>query len=239
MIRQRLFWHNHSTMSSGQCPRKFWVAVVSLCLFYVSMALAQSPTAAVSFTFDFPGSEPNHYAITVDSGGHTTYNSTGRFNDNADPSDQFKLDLTISPSTSARIFDLAKRTNYFHGQVDSKKKNLASTGTKILAYKDAGKSTSATYNYSPNPAIQELTALFQNLSTTLEFGRRIEFYRRYQKLALDDELKRMESMSKENSLEELSALAPILQQIAADSTIINPVRARAQRLLERSQASSK
>jgi len=101
-----------------------------------------------------------------------------------------------------------------------------------LAYKDAERSTSATYNYSQNQAVQNLTALFQSLSTTLEFGRRLEFYRRYQKLALDDELKRIEAMAKQNSLEELSALAPILKQIADDQTVINPVRARAQRLLQ-------
>jgi len=34
----------------------------------------------------------------------------------------------------------------------------------------------------------------------------------------------------------LAALVPILQQIANDNSVINPVRARAQRLLERSEA---
>ena len=41
-------------------------------------------------------------------------------------------------------------------------------------------------------AVQQLTQLFQSLSTTLEFGRRLEYFHRYQKLALDEELKRME-----------------------------------------------
>ena len=79
------------------------------------------------------------------------------------------------------------------------------------------------------PAVQQITQLFQNLSTTLEFGRRLQYYHHYQKLALDEELKRMEEMAKENDLAELPAVVPILQQIANDTSVINPVRARAQR----------
>jgi acyl-CoA reductase-like NAD-dependent aldehyde dehydrogenase len=66
---------------------------------------------------------------------------------------------------------------------------------------------------------------------TLEFGRRLEYDHRYQKLALDAELKRMEEMAKSKNLDELQAVGPILSQIAADTSVINMVRARAQRLL--------
>jgi hypothetical protein len=204
--------------------------LISLFLFAVT-AFGQAPPSTVSFTFDFPGSQPDHYIIAVSPDGQATYDSSGRFDNDSEPPEDFKLKLTLSPSTAQRVFDLSKRANYFQGKVDSGKKNLASTGTKTLAYQDGQRSTTATYNYSQNPVIQNLTALFQNLSTTLEFGRRIEFYRRYQKLALDDELKRLEAMSKQNSIEELSALGPILQQIANDQSMINPVRMRAERLL--------
>ena len=128
---------------------------------------------------------------------------------------------------------MAKRAHYFQGDIDSKKRNLASTGSKTLAYKDDQRSTQATYNYSSLAAVQELTQLFQNLSATLEFGHRLQYFHHYQKLALDDELKRMEETAKQNGLTELAAVAPILQQIANDNSVINPVRARAQRLLER------
>ena len=61
-----------------------------------------------------------------------------------------------------------------------------------MTYKDSGRSTTATYNYSPVAAVQQITQLFQSLSTTLEFGRRLQYFHHYQKLALDEELKRME-----------------------------------------------
>jgi hypothetical protein len=204
------------------------------CLLVTTPSVGQEHGPLVSFSFSFPGSQPDRYLIAVNSDGHTTYESSGRFDENAD-AESFNLELTLSAATASHIFDLAKRANYFQGEVDSRKKHLASTGVKILSYKDGERSSSASYNYSQSQPIQSLTKIFQNLSTTLEFGRRLEFYRRYQKLALDEELKRMEQMSKQNSLEELTALAPILRQIAGDTTIINPVRARAERLLEHSQ----
>jgi hypothetical protein len=197
---------------------------------------AQQP-ATVTFTLDFPNSEPDHYVISVSSDGTATYESDGKLSPDAQ-ADASHLEFSLSPVTRVRIFDLAKRAHYFQGDIDSKKRNLASTGKKTLSYKNDQLSTQATYNYSPISAVQELTQLFQNLSATLEFGRRLEYFHHYQKLALDDELKRMEEAAKEDGLAELATVSPILQQIANDSSVINPVRARAQRLSQRAVAQS-
>jgi hypothetical protein len=116
---------------------------------------------------------------------------------------------------------------------------MAFTGTKVLIYNDGQKENRASFNYSSVEPVQQLAELFENMSSTLEFGRRLEYYHRYQKLALDEELKRMEEMANQNELRELSAVAPVLQQIAQDNTVINPVRARAQRLLAKSGDSAK
>jgi hypothetical protein len=190
---------------------------------------AQAP-AQITFSFDFPGSEPDHYLISISANGKATYDSHIKTAQGSED-DNFHFDFTISPLTVTRIFDLAKRAHYFEGDVDSKKHGMASTGIKTLKYTDAQRSTQAAYNYSRIPAVQELTDFLEKLSTTLEFGRRLEYDHHYQKLALDDELKRMEQMSKQNGLEGLSAVSPILEKIAADTSVINPVRVRARRLL--------
>ena len=70
----------------------------------------------------------------------------------------------------------------------------------------------------------------------MEHGRHLAYYRRYQKLALDAELKSMEAQAKSNDLKELQALTPLLKQIVEDPSIINVVRSRAQRLIELSKA---
>lgn len=213
--------------------RKAWrlktLTLLCLVLCFHLPSPAQEP-ARITFSFDFPGSEPDHYVISISANGPATYDSRTRTTEGAED-ESFHFDFTISPDTRTRIFELAKRSHYFEGDVDSKKRGMASTGVKVLRYTDAQRNTQATYNYSRIPAVQELTALLQKLSTTLEFGRRLEYDHHYQKLALDDELKRMEEMSKQNGLEGLSTVAPILQRIATDASVINPVRVRAQKLL--------
>jgi hypothetical protein len=220
-----------------RCSRSLWFLLpicLSVLLGRSIPARAQEP-AVVTFTLDFPGSEPSHYVISISSDGHSSYESDGKLSPDSS-ADSFRLDFFVSPATSKTVFDLAKRAHYFQGQVDSKKHNLASMGSKTLTYKDSQQSTSATYNYSPIAAVQQITQLFQNLSTTLEFGRRLQYFHRYQKLALDEELKRMEQMAGENSLQELPAVVPILQQIVSDNSVINPVRARAQRMIGRAES---
>lgn len=207
------------------------VALVLLLFMAAISPAAVQETAVVTFSLDFPGSEPSHYVISVSSDGHSTYESDGKLSPDSE-ADPFHLDFVVSPGTRDSVFDLAKRANYFQGQIDSNKRKLASTGVKTLTYKDAQHSGIGTYNYSQIQAVQQITMLFQNLSTTLEFGRRLEYYHHYQKLALDEELKRMEEMAKENSLVELQAVVPILQRIMVDTSVINPVRARAQRMVE-------
>jgi hypothetical protein len=214
-------------------PRLFQI----LCLLLFSSLLAYSQTApspaAVTFTLDFPASQPEHYAIRVQSDGSAHYQSSGRLSADSDQTDSFDLGFTVGAETRQRIFELAAKAGYFQKDVDSHHKDIAFTGKKTLNYKDARRSGESTYNYSSNPAVQDLTNLFQSLSATLEFGHRLQYDRQYQKLALDEELRRMEEMESSHQLVEVAAIQPILDQIVADPSVINVTRARAQRLLER------
>jgi len=194
-------------------------------------AQAQASLATVSYTQDFEGSNPSHYELTITSDGHASYTSNGQLSDKADPAELIPVEFAISDKVRQQIFDLAKRAKYFDGRVDSGRTNIANTGTKVLTYKDDKRSTKATYNYSPIPAVADLTSIFQNLCTTLEFGRRLTFFHKYQKLALDDELKRMDEMRRDTMLGDLQAIAPILRDIANDQKVMNVSRSRALRLL--------
>jgi hypothetical protein len=187
--------------------------------------------AAVTFTLDFPQSSPEHYSIRVPSAGAAHYESSGRLSADSDATDNFDFDFSISSESRSKIFELAAKAGYFQKDLEAHHKNLAFTGEKTLRYADASRTGESTYNYSANPAVQELTALFQNLSATLEFGHRLDYYRRYQKLALEAELKRMQEMAKSSSLIEVAAIQPILEQIVADQSVVNVTRARAQRLM--------
>ena len=212
-----------------------------LCLLVFSaLTWAQSPvpvaagadSPVVTFTLDFPQSQPEHYSVRVPSDGPSHYQSSGRLSADSDDPDTFDFDFTISAETRAKIFALAAKAGFFQKDLDSHRKGVAFTGKKTLSYKDASRAGESTYNLSSNPAAQALTNLFQNLSATLEFGHRLDYDHRYQKLALDQELKRMQEMAESNELTEVSAVYPILEQIIADQSVINVARARAQRLMD-------
>jgi len=223
-------------------PRPFQIVcllIFSSVLFSSTLAYSQTEgPAVVTFTIDFPTSQPEHYSIRVQSDGLARYQSSGRRSPDSDETDShendnFGLDFTVAAETRQKIFELAAKAGYFQKDVDSHQKDLAFTGKKTLAYKDARRSGESTYNYSHKPAVQDMTSLMQSLSATLEFGHRLQYDHQYQKLALDEELKRMEGLARTNELIEVTAIQPILDQIIADQSVINVTRARAQRLLER------
>jgi hypothetical protein len=220
----------------AHCGFRAWlrlVAVIALTAGYrpIYAAANSSSSPTVSFTLDFPGANPSHYVIAVGRDGHGSYLSNGRISDDAPATDPVPLDFALSDHVRDQIFELVQRAHYFSGKVDSGRKNIANTGTKTLAYQDGQHQGQATFNYSTNVPVEQLTTIFQGLSETLEFGRRLSFLHRYQKTALDDDLKRMEELERENSLEDVQTIAPVLKQIADDPSVMNIARARALRLM--------
>lgn len=189
-----------------------------------------SPPPVITFTLNFPASNPPHYAITVNSNGRATYECTVKIDDTPDP-ETYHSEFQITPANRDRIFQLAKQAKFFSGKVDSGKDKIAFTGDKTLSYQDGQHSSSARYNYSSVDPVRQLTALFQNLQSTLDYGRRLAYYHRYQKLALDEELKRMETQARDNELGEIQAIAPILQELIDDTSVMNVVRARAKEII--------
>ena len=176
--------------------------------------------------------------MAVQADGNAKYESTGKISLDSDERDNYQTEFSFSDATRARIFQLASQAHYFAGRVDSGNKKLAFTGAKKLVYSDGQKNPSAEYNYSSQPAVQQLTTIFQTVAATLEFGRRLTYFHHYQKLALDDELKRMEDQARRGEITELQAVKPVLQQIYDDSSVMNVVRARALRIMDMNPASS-
>jgi hypothetical protein len=210
--------------------------VFAFFLFFALPAHTADP-ATVTFSFDFPGSDPDHYSIVVRADGHVAYASSAKISSDSDDRENYQTEFTISEATRTEILDLTARAHYFSGKVDSGNKKLAFTGTKKLTYTDGQKDSSTEFNYSSQPAVEQLVTLFQSIGATLEFGRRLVYDHRYQKLALDEELKHMETQATGGQLAELQAARPILQAIYDDASVMNVVRARAQRIMTMGDAS--
>jgi hypothetical protein len=188
-------------------------------------------TPVVTFTLDFPQSDPAHYSITVEATGHARYECTAKVAEGSEPQ-AYRADIEMSAGNREKIFALAKQAKYFNVKIDSGNGKLAFTGAKVLSYQDGQLSHTARYNYSNLEPVRELTSLFQSMASTLEYGRRLTYFHRYQKLALDDELKHMSAQARDNELSEIQSVAPVLEEIVEDTSVINVVRARAKELIQ-------
>jgi hypothetical protein len=195
----------------------------------------QRPAApTVTFAFDWSSIEPHRYVISVDSSGNTSYQSW-----TADPAaaqsvagDAYQWKFTMSAAARDRIFALARQLRYFDGDFEYHKHRVAFTGEKTLAYADPDRQDETRYNWSENPGINELTALFQGMSATIESGRRLERRHRFDHLGLDQELKNLELLVTEHQATELQLITPILERVAGDPAVLNIARQRARHILQ-------
>lgn len=190
--------------------------------------LKATPAATVVFTLDWPQAKPPHYSITADSTGRATFTAV---DDPADPAQPYTREFTLSDAARQKIFAAAKALDYFRGRFDFTKHEIAFTGRKTVAYSDSARRFQTTYNWSENAQLMDLTHLFQGIENTLDFGRKLEHLRRFDRLGLNAELRAMEEAAKDNFLAEVHAIEPVLRQIADDPNVMDLARQRARRLL--------
>jgi hypothetical protein len=196
-------------------------------------ATASAPSqATVHFSFDWSQGIPwQKYTIEVDSDGKSHFNGTPGADETRD-TDPYQQDFTMSAANRQKVFDLAQKLNYFRGDVDSHLKHIAQTGKKTLQYQSPQVQGAATYNWSQNPDVEELTRLFQGIANTLDYGRKLAFQYRFDKLGMDKRLKELEGMATDHTAEELAVIAPILRKIANDPNMMNISRQTARNLLQ-------
>jgi hypothetical protein len=197
-----------------------------------------APIPQVTFELNWRVADPQYYKISVEPTGDASYQSQPLTQDGSMPGDPYILRFIASEPTRTKIFELAQELNDFKGNFETKKK-VAQTGIKTLTYRFGDKENKTTLNYSDNPVMNELVEIFQRMSMTFEMGRKLDYDLRYDKLGLDRDLKSMEDMNKNHQLVEMQVVAPTLQHIASDQSVMNIARQRARRLLEQSQVALK
>lgn len=224
-----------------------------LLLLASTSALFAQQTAMISYTQVWKEAQPAEFSIVINQNGQIEYSSTDKDltapqqrnapvesnseqrsqSQDAASQDAFQMQFHASNGLWDKIAKLAMQANFFDGQFDFTEHPIAQTGQKTLTYGDSSHHASTTYNYSENPSIQELTGIFQGISTTIEGGRKLEFDRRFDKLSLDQDLKALEEMSNDGRLQEVQAIAPQLQRLAGDRTVLHIAQQRAQRILKK------
>src|SRR5947208_16326059 len=91
---------------------------VFLIAFIGGLSLLCSPSAhaaepaTISFSLDFPNSDPEHYSITVQSDGHARYECSAKISESSDDRETYETEFTFSDATRARIFDLTTKAHF-------------------------------------------------------------------------------------------------------------------------------
>ena len=193
---------------------------------------APVPTqASVRFSFDWSQGFPwQTYSIAVQSDGKARFDGTPHA-DGTNDTDPYQQDFTMSAANRQKIFDLAQKLNYFRGDFASPMKHIAQTGQKTLQYQSPQVQGSTTYNWSQNPDVEELTRFFSAIAMTIDFGRKLAFQYRFDKLGMDKLLKGLEDQQASHGVEELAIIAPMLRKIVNDPNLMNISRQSAERLL--------
>ena len=192
--------------------------------------------ARVSFAVEAENRDPARFTLTVDRLGHATYtaedapSTKGAGEETQSPA--YNTSFDVSPSTRDRIFALAQALDYFRADFEFRKHAVADTGRKTFHYSDGGQQGETVIHWSENKQMQQLTDLCESIASTQNFGRRLLYLRRFDRLGLDATLKRMEELAKANYLAELQAIAPVLRQVADDPNVMHVARQRASRLLD-------
>ncbi len=197
-----------------------------------SSASAGDQPASVRFSFDWSQGIPwQKYSIAVQSDGKTHFDGTPNPSEIRD-TDLYQQDFSMSEANRQKIFELSQKLNYFRSDFDSHLKHIAQTGKKTLEYRSPQTQGTTTYNWSQNADVEELTKLFEAIATTIDYGRKLAFQYRFDKLGMDERLKELQDLQASHQVEEIRIIAPILRKIASDPNMMNISRQAAKHLLE-------
>ncbi len=172
---------------------------------------------------------PPSYSIAVDATGSATYQST---QDSVDrPGVPYTIEFQTSDATRRITFNIARELNLFNGDFPVSLGSPETTAVRTLVYHDITFNNHITYSDSTDSQIQELTSVFEEISATFEFARRLSYLHRHDKERLEPELTRMQASAERHMLRELQAVTPALKSIALDTSLSESVRKQAEAIL--------
>lgn len=188
----------------------------------------------VIFTHVYWPANPAYYSIAIDSTGTATYQSAPDSLESTGV--PYTVEFHVSEKTRRATFNLAQNLSFFADEVAPSTGSPENSIVRTLAYHYTRLNNQITYSSSSDADVQELTSIFEEISETLEFGRRLAYSHQHDRNALAGEFKNMQNNGVRHHLRELEALAPVLSMIASDQTLDGRVREQAQALLQQARA---
>jgi hypothetical protein len=182
----------------------------------------------ITFTKSLWGANPSYYSIKISSMGTTSYW--------AEPNSDQRMgepemdDFTATSRTRQKIFRLTEKLHFFKGKFKISDEN-GRIGWKSLTFAEGPIRNEIDYTSSKDRLINQLTKLFESISTTMECGWTLSRLRAGDPTALAAELNQMHRQVTRRQLAEFEAIAPIVRDIAFDPHIPEASRSYARDLL--------
>lgn len=187
----------------------------------------EASLARLTFVKTFEGSQPEYTRVTVRESGEATYQG-GRVGETGDP-EPFQL----SPEVTGRLFALAAELNYFGGLELESPLEVAYLGKKSFSYEKGGQQATVSYNYTRNPAAEELQQWFERIARGRFLIQQLEYRLQFDPLGVLEVLREFERDFNAGRLVDLPQFAPVLERIANDRRLLRLAQIRAQELLRR------
>jgi hypothetical protein len=209
------------------------------------LAFLQTPatSAKIVFAFEEGKSQPSAYTLEINENGAGHFRSTAASAPASASEDEIApgaidQDIQINDPLLSHFFSVARTNHFFAVECEIGHGNIAFTGKKTFTYSGPDGQGSCTYNYSRIPVMNQLTNEMIAIANTLEIGRRLAIEHEHSRLALDSEMEALEEASKAGRALEIENIAPTLQSIANDETVLLRARRRAAGLINASSSKS-
>ena len=187
-----------------------------------------APGAKLTFRRVFKSSTPEFIAITVrDDADASTFEIRQLDEDpGASP-------FEVSSSLRAKMFALAAQLNRFQSLDLDVHRKIAYLGEKTFRWEQGPEVHEIKFNYTLNSAANQLLQIFEGLARQQELLTLLERRMKYDHLGINDALLQFETDLNRNLLPEPQRALAVLDQIAADSHLVEIARQRARSLAER------
>jgi hypothetical protein len=182
----------------------------------------------VTFHFDRSGVSQGRYTIQLQSNGVGAYW--------VGPPDFNLMEavgvqkITFSPSTIQKV--MAPQSIVKAGNCETRLKNIAQTGHKVISFSKEGASVECAFNFSDANSLNDAAAAFEGVAETIQMGDTLKHSLRYDRLGLDAEIDSLVDEVKSGSAIEIQNIAPVLQSLVDDDRVMERVKRKAAHLLE-------
>lgn len=210
---------------------RLWWFFAGVCLL-ASLAGAHPGGATITYRRVFKGSSPEFIEIKINDQGQSTYDIR-QLDDDADPQP-----FEVGAPVRKKVFDLAAELNNFSlaGSLDIQKK-IANLGQKTLRYENGAVVHETSFNYTLNSSATQLMQVFEGLARQQQDLVLLQRNAKFDRLGVNDALLQFQSDLDRRQLPEPERFLTTLDQIAADSHVVEIARTRARALAERIRTS--